>query len=57
MGCRDVKWAVHDRGFRNVLSVSCAGRAYIFSALRDGDPVRVYASGETGQISKVVPGY
>ena len=50
LSCREAKWRVRERGFRNVSTIECRGRTYTFEASRRGNRVIVYVDSRSGRV-------
>ena len=53
ISCNKAEEIVAGYGFGNVKPVTCAGKIFNFSALRDGNNYRVQVSAATGEITEV----
>jgi hypothetical protein len=55
ISCGQGSRAVRSRGFRDVRTIDCGGRNYVYSALQRGEPVEVRVSSRDGRIMSVQP--
>jgi hypothetical protein len=53
--CSNIAQSLKRTGFRRVKPVDCAGRDYAFTAIRDGESLKVWVKSATGRISKITP--
>ncbi len=55
--CTSIAQSLRHSGFRRVKAISCGGRSYIYTALRDGDRLRITVSRNSGRIIRIRPIY
>ncbi len=53
--CSDIGDSLRQTGFRHVQAYDCAGRDYGFTALRDGQRLRIRVKSATGRIFAISP--
>lgn len=55
--CMEFSLRLREQGWRNVRAVRCAGQSYIYSAWRDGQPLTLMVSPNSGRIRRILPAY
>lgn len=55
--CTSIGQSLRQSGFRRVKAIGCGGRNYIYTALRDGERLRITVSRNSGRIVKIRPIY
>jgi hypothetical protein len=53
--CNAIAQSLKRSGFRRVNAVDCAGRDYAFTAVRDGERMKIWVKSATGRISSIRP--
>jgi hypothetical protein len=55
--CTTIRQSLRRSGFRQVRAIACGGRNYIYTALRDGERLRITVSRNSGRIIRIRPIY
>ena len=51
--CKEAKWIVRERGFRDVRTASCGGRYHVFIAKKRGDVFEIRIYSRNGRIHSI----
>lgn len=55
VSCKEARWIVRERGFRDVRTNSCGGKYHVFIARKRGGIFRVKVYSRNGQIHSIRP--
>lgn len=55
VSCREARWIVRERGFREVRTSSCGGKYHVFIAKKRGGVFRVKVYSRNGRIHSIRP--